>query len=40
VQYDVDINNAEDMVCYVEVVDNAESNWGLICLDSVSVYQK
>ena len=40
VQYDVDINNAEDMVCYVEVVDNAESNWGLICLDAVSVYQK
>jgi len=40
VQYDVDINNAEDMACYVEVVDNAESGWGLICLDSVLVYQK
>ena len=39
VQYDVAVNNAEDMVCYVEVVDNAESGWGLICLDSVSVYQ-
>ncbi len=40
VQYDVDLENTEEMVCYVEIVDNASADWGLICLDSVTVYQK
>lgn len=40
VQYDYAINNTEDMACYVEIVDNTIGGWGLICLDSVSVYQK
>lgn len=38
--YTYDISNATDMVCYVEIVDNATSNWGLLGLDSINVFQK
>ncbi|MBQ7913143.1 MAG: hypothetical protein IJ308_05320 [Clostridia bacterium] len=38
--YDKEIGNASEMVCYVEIVDNATSNWGLLGLDSINVYQK
>lgn len=40
VQYDYEINNAEDIACYIEIVDKATSAWGLICLDSVTITQQ
>lgn len=39
VQYVYAVNNSETMRCYVEIVDNAENEWGLICLDDVIVHQ-
>ena len=33
------IGNESEMICYVEIVDNATSNWGLLGLDSINVYQ-
>ena len=38
--YDYDIGNGEEVSCYIEIVDYATSNWGLIGLDSVRIYQK
>ena len=33
------IGNATEVACYVELVDDATSNWGLLGLDSINVYQ-
>ena len=38
-EYNYSIGNTSEMICYVEIVDNAESNWGLLGLDSINVYQ-
>ena len=38
--YNYEIKNATEMACYVEIVDNATSNWGLLGLDSINIYQK
>ena len=39
VQYVYEVNNTETISCYVEIVDKAGSDWGLICLDDVIVHQ-
>lgn len=38
-EYNHVIGNATETVCYVEIVDNATANWGLLGLDSINVYQ-
>lgn len=37
--YNYAIGNASEMACYVEIVDDATANWGLLGLDSINVYQ-
>ena len=38
-EYNYSIGNTSEMICYVEIVDNATANWGLLGLDSINVYQ-
>lgn len=33
------IGNVAEMACYVELVDNATADWGLLGVDSINVYQ-
>lgn len=40
IDYSIDLNNAEEMACYIEVFDNATGNWGLLSVDNFYVYQK
>jgi len=37
--YTYAINNAQEMACYIELVDNATSDWGLLGVDSINVFQ-
>ncbi len=38
IEYTHAIGNAAEMTCYVEIVDNATADWGLLGLDSINVY--
>ena len=40
VEYSYELNNTEEMVCYVEICDYATGGWGLLAVDGFTVTQK
>lgn len=39
VDYSIELNNAEEMACYIEIFDNATSGWGLLAVDDLRIIQ-
>ena len=40
VEYSYELNNTEEMACYIEICDYATGGWGLLAVDNFSISQK